>query len=298
MPTLRELLASYTVRLENAGADSPRLSAELLLAHSMGVERGDIIKKCIMNPGEMLDGKTAARAETLIRRRENGEPAAYILGAKEFYGRRFQVTPATLVPRPDTETLVEAALVFAASHAGPHSPLSFIDLGTGSGAIAVTLALELPSWRGLAVDISSEALAVAARNARNLGASNLAFACCDFLSPELPQGPYDLLVANPPYVSEREYGALSREVTDFEPKSALVPAAPNADGFEHLFAVMNMGTRMLRPGGLLLMEMGFTQGDTLLRRAQASSAWADCRILHDLAGLPRVFRATRNPPGV
>ena len=293
MITLRALLSSLTARLEHAGIDSSRLSAELLLAHAMGLERDALVKELIMTPGKPLEEAVLSHADALVQRRAEGEPVAYIIGVKEFYGRKFHVTPATLVPRPDTETLVEAALAFASPQAASTMPLTFLDLGTGSGAIAVTLALELPFWHGLAVDISPEALAVAGKNAHALGASNLAFACHDFLQPGLPPGPYSMLLANPPYVSEEEYGTLSREVTGFEPKTALVPAASNADGFEHLFAILDLGARMLHPGGLLLMEMGCTQGAALLSRAKTSPAWTECRILHDLAGLPRVFHAIR-----
>lgn len=292
MTTMHALLALFTKRLTAAAVDSPRLSAEVLLAFAMNMERSALVKECIEHPDRELDPALRATAESLVRRREKGEPVAYITGRKEFYGRDFTVTPATLIPRPDTETLVEAALAFAASSPPPHAP-SFIDLGTGSGAIAVTLALELPYWQGTAVDISPDALRIAERNARDLGASNLRFLVRDFLGPDLSRGPYGMVLANPPYVSEREYLILSPEVAEYEPKSALVPPGDDADGLEHLFAVLDKAAELLVPGGLLLMEMGCTQGDALLAKASPLPLWRDCGIIPDLSGLPRVFRAVR-----
>lgn len=297
MMTLHSLLASFTRRLTTAGVDSPRLSAEVLLASAMDMERSDLIKELLLRPERVLDETTRDKAESLAARRENGEPVAYITGRKEFYGREFLVTPATLIPRPDTETLVEAALAFAETCKGASAPFSFIDLGTGSGAIAVTVALELPNWRGTAVDISVEALRVAEQNAKRLGASKLTFTLCDFLSPNLPAGPYSMVLANPPYVSEREYQTLSREVAEFEPKSALVPPHESPDGLEHLFAILFKAERLLVPGGLLLMEMGCTQGNALLQKTASSPAWRACNVIQDLAGLPRVLHAIRREEG-
>ena len=288
--TFRDALTSFTARLTAAGADSPRLSAEVLLAFAMDAERDDLLKTLLLFPEKEAGEDTLLRAESFVRRREAGEPVAYITGAKEFYGRDFAVTPATLIPRPDTETLVEAALSFARSYQPCRQP-SFIDLGTGSGAIAVTLALELPAWRGTGIDISPGALSVAKRNATALGADNLEFALRDFLGPDILRGSHDMVLANPPYVSEREYRILSPEVANFEPKSALVPDEADPDGTAHLFALLGVAERILVPGGLLLMEMGCTQGTALMERTGVSSAWENCRIIHDLAGLPRVFHA-------
>lgn len=289
---LRETLNTYAARLAEAGVDSPRLSAEVLLALALKISRQDLLKELLLRPGTRLAPDAAARAETLVARRERGEPVAYITGVKEFYGRDFHVTPYTLIPRPDTETLIDAALAFAAGYTVP-TP-TFLDLGTGSGAIAVTLALELPSWRGVGLDISPGALNVAKRNAAALGAANAVFLLQDFRSPEIPAGPFDMIVSNPPYVSEAEYVTLSPEVRAFEPKSALVPDGSHATGLECLTTLMDKSFPLLKNGGLLLLEMGCGQGDALLRHAKASgSAWADIRILPDMAGLPRVFRALR-----
>lgn len=296
---LRETLNTYTARLTKAKVDSPRLSAEVLLAQALGLSRQELLKELLLRPESSLAPDAASRAEAFIVRRERGEPVAYITGIKEFYGRDFRVTPDTLIPRPDTETLVDAALAFAAAHtsyaANTAPDLTFMDLGTGSGAIAVTLALELPSWQGIGVDVSSAALAVAKQNAEILGAANARFLRLDFRSPEVPAGPFDMIVSNPPYVSEVEYAALSPEVKGFEPKLALVPETPQATGLECLTTLMDKSFPLLKKNGLLLLEMGSGQGDALLRHVQASGyAWADARILPDMAGLPRVFRALRS----
>lgn len=292
MQTLRETIDRFIGRLSAASVDSPRLSAEVLLAFALHRERSELVKNLLLYPDSPMDEAVLDIAEKLVQRREKGEPVAYITGRKEFYGRDFMVTPATLIPRPDTETLVETALAFAKAY--PQSTPCFIDLGTGSGAIAVTLALELPIWRGVAVDISPDALRVAEQNAQNLGATNVDFVPCDFLGPDLPHGPYDMVLANPPYVSEEEYSTLSHEVAGFEPKSALVPPVDEAGGLEHLAAILNRTESLLVPGGLLLMEMGCTQGTALLEKASILSFLRDCRIIHDLAGLPRIFYAIRS----
>ncbi|MCC8194789.1 MAG: peptide chain release factor N(5)-glutamine methyltransferase [Deltaproteobacteria bacterium] len=293
MATLRATLTELSARLTKAGIDSPRLSAEVLVAFALGLERPALMKELIMNPESAIPWSCLARIEDSARRRENGEPVAYITGVKEFYGRDFTVSPATLIPRPETETLVDAALAFAQKYTPPSGNPAFADLGTGSGAIAVTVALELPSWSGTAVDISPDALRVAARNARALRAENLAFVLCDFLGPELPRGPYDMVLANPPYVSEEEYGTLSPEVARFEPKSALVPPFTGSGGLEHLFGILDAAERLLTAGGLLLLEMGRAQGDALMAKAGGAPFLRDCRILNDLAGSPRVFHAIR-----
>ena len=291
--THRTLLGQFTQRLESAGIDSPRLSAEILLAHSLKISRSDLLKKLIMEPNAPLTAQNVIEADTLIARRERGEPAAYILGAKEFYGRNFTVTPATLIPRPETETLIDTALAFAATYHSDTIPLSFTDLGTGSGAIAITIALELPTWHGVAVDISPAALSVAQQNAVSLSAKNLEFAQCDFLNPSLPNFPYAMVLSNPPYVSEAEYNTISPEVKNFEPKNALVPNVAEANGLEHLLGILHTAEAVLVPGGLLLLEMGCTQSHMLMEAATALSAWGNCRVIHDLAGLPRLFHAIR-----
>ena len=297
--TLQALISSFALRLRQSGTDSPRLSAEVLLAHALGLERSDLLKRLILEPETGISDAELRRAEGFIARRAKGEPVAYIVGVKEFYGRDFGVSPATLVPRPETELLVELALEEAARPDLDRGGL-FADFGTGTGCIAVTLALDLPRWRGLALDVSDRALRVARANARLYKADNLLFARADFTAPPLALDSLDILVSNPPYVSEKEYAALDREVRDFEPKPALVPAssqpdAPSPDpasGLEHVRAIINEAQRLLKPDGLLLMEIGHSQGSAVFE-ALSRSGWGEGILHKDLAGLDRVLIARK-----
>ena len=269
-----------------AGLDSPRLSAELLLRHVLGISRVELAAY----PEKPVPEAALGRLEGLLRRRLQGEPVAYLLGTREFFGRDFHVSPATLIPRPETEHLIEAAL---AAFPDASRKIRFADLGTGSGCIAVTLCAERPAWQGIALDLSGRALAVARRNAARHKIHRLLFTRADFTACPLAADSLDLVVSNPPYVSRAEYATLSPEVRDFEPVSALVPAfaddggrsghshdhealstlaiqspqAPRAAlpplepaGLEHLQAVAKAAFSALKPGGLLLMEHGQVQG--------------------------------------
>lgn len=296
---LQALINSFVLRLRQSGTDSPHLSAEVLLAHALGLERNELLKRLILEPETKISAKELQRAESFVTRRENGEPVAYIVGAKEFYGRDFNVSPATLVPRPETELLVELALEEAARLALDRGGL-FADFGTGTGCIAVTLALDLPRWRGLALDISDDALRVARTNARLHQADNLLLARADFTAPPLAPDSLDILISNPPYVSEKEYAALDREVREFEPKPALVPVLSRPDpalperisGLEHIRVIINEAKRLLKPDGLLLMEIGHRQGSAVFD-ALSRSGWGEGILHKDLAGLDRVLIARK-----
>ena len=303
-PELRGSLLACVRRLEAAGVDSPRLSAEILLAEALGGDRNDLLKRLLLTPDSLLTPGEFARFASLALRRAAGEPAALILGRKEFYGREFAVTRDTLIPRPETELLIDLALEHAARERGSEltagcAPRWFADMGTGSGCIAATLALELPAWRGVALDVNPAALAVARNNAGRLGAENLRFLRADFSAPPLGAAVLDLLVSNPPYVSTAEYAAVSREVRDFEPKSALVPGRPSgggpepaATGLEDAAALIALAGALLKPGGGLLMEIGCTQAAALLPRFDRA-VWADAAVRRDLAGLDRVLEARK-----
>lgn len=294
-------LAAITAFLQENDVDSPRLSAEMLLAHAMGMERDALLKLLLLEPERRADGAAALAAARYAERRAKGEPAAYIVGKKEFYGRDFNVSPATLIPRPETELLIDMAIRFVRNRSG-REPGIFADFGTGSGCIGVTLALELPEWRGLALELHPGALAVAHDNAARYTTKNLQCALADFNHPPLSPQSLDLLVSNPPYVSDDEYQGLDREVQAFEPKSALVPGAGfararaegshAASGLEDLLAIITQAERLLRPGGALFMEIGCTQGGTLLG-ALASGAWSNAAIHKDYAGLNRVLAAQK-----
>ena len=291
---LRAALISCTEHLEQSGADAPRLSAELLLAKALRLDRNTLLKRLLLEPESPLPETVLREFARLTARRAAGEPAAYILGRKEFYGREFTVTSDTLIPRPETELLVDFALEYARSPAIAEAGTAprFADFGTGTGCIAVTLALELPGWHGLAVERSPAALRVARTNALRLGAEKLCFTLADFRMPPVPPASLDLLVSNPPYVSEAEYRTISREVCAFEPKSALVPCSGSAgsSGLEDAEALIDLARALLKPGGLLLMEIGCTQGPTLLSRLQD---WSGARLHKDLASLDRVISGIR-----
>jgi release factor glutamine methyltransferase len=292
--TLHDFLRRATARLGEAGVDSPALSARLLAARALGWDAARLVAERRSAP----DAAALRAAEILVARRAAGEPVAYILGEKEFYGLRFEVTPDVLVPRPETEHVVE----LAEARLERAAPLRMLDLGTGSGALAVTLAVRFPGARVLAVDVSGAALAVARRNAAaHAVADRVSFLRADFAALPVAGTAVDLVAANPPYVSDAEYAGLSREVRDFEPRLALtgLPGRGGLDargavtGTECLAALAREAHRALVPGGLLLCELGCGQGGAALDILRAQSGWRDGEVTPDLAGLDRVLVAVR-----
>ena len=274
--------------LTDAGVDSPRLSSELLLCAATGLNRVQLAT----HPERPVSDDEAQRFAELVRRRAAGEPVAYLLGVKEFFGRDFKVTPATLVPRPETELLIEAALDASELPAG--DALRFADFGTGSGCIAITLCLERPAWSGIAVDLSSEALAVARDNAMALGVrQRLNLLQADFTKPPLKPHSLDLLISNPPYISCTEYAELSPEVRLYEPALALVPGGQTngcADGLEDERRLIDVAARLLKPGGVLLMEHGWTQAPALSLLLERHT-WHKTSLNNDLSGKQRFIKA-------
>jgi release factor glutamine methyltransferase len=283
-PTVRDILAKSEDYLTGRGVDSPRLSAQMLLAHVLGLERLGLF----LDMDRPLAEPELARCRELVVRRGRGEPAAYLVGEREFYGLAFVVGPDVLIPRPETEGIIERAEELFPSDAR----LRFADLGTGSGCLAVTLAVRFPEATGVALDKSPKALAVARENARRHGVSErIEFVCGDFSALSARGESFGLVVANPPYVSQAEYVAASREVAGFEPKSALVPesdAPGGATGCECFPVLARVARQCLEPGGVMLMEMGCTQA------AAAREAFAGCaaaEVRRDLAGLDRLLEA-------
>ncbi len=284
-PILSETLLLAERALASAGVDSPRLSAELLAAKAFGLTRLELI----MRANERVEAAGLNVFHSLVARRAKGEPVAYLLGEKEFFGLPFLVTPDVLIPRPETELIVEEA-----KRAFRHDArLRFADLGTGSGALAVALAHVFPAASGLAVDLSGRALEVARWNARSNGVEErLVFLHADFTRLSLTPASLDLVVANPPYVTQAEYAALSPEVRDFEPRSAL--ESPEA-GLWHLRGLLPVAQRALRPAGVLLCELGAGQGAAALEIVRSYGyGFEQTHILKDYAGLDRILKADRN----
>ncbi len=289
-PTVRDILAKSEAYLATKGVDSPRLSAQMLVAHVLGLERLGLF----LDMDRPLSEFELTCCRDLVTRRGRGEPAAYLVGGREFYGLDFAVSPDVLIPRPETEGIIERARALFPRDAD----MRFADLGTGSGCLAVTLAVRFPACTGVAVDTSAAALAVARENARRHGVeARLEFLHGDFSALCDRPGRFGLVVSNPPYVSQAEYGGLSPEVTGFEPKSALVPASDAPDGATgcECFPVLARVVReCLLPGGAFLMEMGCTQADAARR---AFAGFGGVTVHRDLAGLDRLLEV-RSPGGV
>lgn len=280
-PTVRDILQKTETYLREKNVDSPRLSAQMILAHGLGLDRMGLF----LDMDRPLGASELDAVRPLAARRGRGEPVAYIVGEREFFSLAFEVTPDVLIPRPETELIVEEAIRLFPGD----SEMAMADLGTGSGCLAVTLATRFPSARVTALDLSPSALAVARRNAaRHNVAERMEFLEATF--SELPpvSGGYGLIVSNPPYVSQEEYEALSPEVASFEPKSALVPV-PGQDGLEAYPAVVAAAFKRLAPGGVLMLEIGWKQGQDVKHLLEATEfGFEAVAVLPDLAGLDRV----------
>lgn len=249
------------------GGDTPRLDAEVLLAHHLGCTRGDLL----LNPERSIDTQAY---ELLVDRRTTGEPIAHITGSREFWSLSLKVTPDVLIPRPDTETLVDVALKLCAS-----PPARILDLGTGSGALLLAALSEWPSATGLGVDASPGALAVAQANARTTGLAQRAEFRLGNWGERLTEN-FDLILSNPPYIADDE--PLSDEILTYEPPSALFAGAEGLDDYRRILPQL---PGLLNPGGLAVLEIGHTQGPALLAMAAAHGFTAS---LHpDLAGRDR-----------
>ncbi len=253
------------------GVDAPRLTAEVLLAHALSCDR----VRLYLDFDKPLGDPELARFRELVRRRADGEPTAYLVGKKEFWGRPFRVDARVLVPRPETELVLEAAL--AALPPGGRA----LDLCTGSGCLGVSLALERPGARVLATDVSEDALAVARENAAALGAV-VEFATGDVWAAVHGAARFDVVVSNPPYVPSKELSALSREVRR-EPCIAL---DGGEDGLEVIRRVVAGAPARLVPGGVLCVEMHESHAESLPRLCR-EAGFASAEARRDLAGLPR-----------
>ncbi len=273
---------------------SPRLDAELLLTKALGVTRSDLFRE----PGRVLAADEAAEFEALLSRRLEREPVAYILGHRAFRTIDLEVTRDVLIPRPDTETLVDVALeeLRALPLAGPDpedEPLA-IDVGTGSGCIALSLAAEDPFVHVVATDIDPGALAVARGNAARLGLARRVELVLSDLFHDVGERPFDLVVSNPPYIPADEYVALEPNVRVYEPRLALYGGF---DGLDFYRRLVPGAALLLRPGGMLAVEVGAGQAEAVAGIIEAAGAFTAPKTRDDLAGVPRVVHAHRRGGG-
>ena len=271
--TVRTLLDDAAERLCGASS-SARLDAELLLGHVLGKNRAALWAW----PDAQVPRAEVVRFQELTQRRASGEPLAYLVGRREFWSVDLMVTPATLIPRPETEHLVEAALALIPAGAR----WTVADLGTGSGAIAIALAKERPSCHILASDCSMDALLVARANAAYQGIENISLVCGDWLDP-LPRGRFHVIVSNPPYVADAD-PRLSRGDLRFEPRTALDGGPRGLDALRHI--IRRAPTHLLA-GGWLILEHGACQADAV-HRMLLDNGLHEVRLIHDLQGGPRV----------
>ena len=278
--TIERILKATQDYFAGKGIASARLDSELLLVEVLKIKR---IQLYTSYDRPLTDAERDAY-RALVKRRAAFEPVAYILGTREFYGRPFMVTRDVLIPRPETEHLVDAVLTWVRD-SGIEAP-RIVDVGTGSGAIAVTLAKELPSASVTAVDVSATALAVARRNAESSGAA-ISFLESDLLAAVA--GPFDVVVANLPYIGENERPTLAPDVRDHEPGLALFAGA---DGLALIRRLVTQAAGLTRLSGLLALEIGAGQG-AAVRELMSAAGWTKVAVQADLAGHPRVVTGQR-----
>ncbi|HEC13377.1 MAG TPA: peptide chain release factor N(5)-glutamine methyltransferase [Acidiferrobacteraceae bacterium] len=253
---------------------TPRLDAEILACHASGLSRSQLITQT----HHALNDSGCEQLRLLLQRRLKGEPIAYITGHKEFWSLDLKVTPGTLIPRPETEHLVEQAL----SHIPPDRPFSVADLGTGNGAIALALASERPQCQIVATDIADKAIAVARQNALNLGLGNIEFRQGDWFAP-LSDAQFDLIVSNPPYVRQTDPHLVEGDV-QFEPTAAL---ASGAQGLDAIYKLVTQASTFLAERGWLVLEHGYDQAEAV-RDLLQGAGFSHCTMYRDLNDQPRV----------
>jgi release factor glutamine methyltransferase len=280
--TFYEAASQARARLIDAGLQSATaaLDADLLARHAAGWD----LATWLARRTEPADAAFLQRYQPLVQRRLRREPVAYIRGVQEFWGREFRVTPDVLIPRPETELLIERASAFLAAH--PQAVV--VDIGTGSGCIAITLALEHPTTAVFAIDISEPALDVARQNAVRLGAERVRFIHGSHLA-HAPR-PIDLIVANPPYVAERDKPGLSPEVRDHEPALALFGGH---DGWRNVRTILRTAPDVLSIDGCLMMEVGYGQSEYLAHEVEQAGRLVLQEIAEDLQRIPRLAIVTR-----
>jgi release factor glutamine methyltransferase len=278
--TVRRIIDWTTAHLKKHGSDTPRLDAEILLAHARGCRRIELYTRF----DEVLSERERSAMRDLVRRRAQSEPVAYLVGHREFFSLDFQVTPAVLIPRPDTETLVVELLDVAKPLSAPR----ILDVGTGSGCIAIAAAVNHPTAQITATDANDAALAVARENAlQHRVVERIAFRSGDVFAPVEQDEPFDIVVSNPPYIAEHEKETLQNDVRKYEPHEALI-SGPS--GLEVLFRLIDEAPRHLAPAGTLMLEISPEQSKAVAGRMDSSGRFEDIRVVKDLPGLARVVR--------
>lgn len=276
--TIQDALVEAFDALQRAGVNEARMEATSLLMHVLGVDRAFVIA----HPENELSNEQSGSFRELLGRRAAREPLQYIVGCQDFFKLRFEVTPDVLIPRPESELIVEAALDVANRESG----VSILDVGTGSGCIIISLLNELKKARALATDISSNALEVAERNARRHNVSDrVTFIQADSLAALNQRQAFSLIVSNPPYIPTGAIATLQREVREYEP---LVALESGADGLDHIRALLRETPQLLQPSGYFIFEIGFAQRDAIEQLVDRA-IWRLIEVRKDLQGIPRTF---------
>lgn len=285
--TILAVLRWSTAFFQSRGIESARNTAEMLLAHALKLEKIDLY----LRYDQPLAQQELAAYKALIKRRLNAEPVAYILGVKAFWKQTLGVSSDVLIPRPETEHLVEAALQCMPAVVGV-APWRVLDLGTGSGAVVLALAAERPGHLFFAVDNSFKALGIAKSNAKRYQLdAQVRFVCGHWLQAFGAHGPlFDLIVSNPPYIPRTEIPRLAPDIRHYEPLQAL---DGGADGLAAIGAILRSAGAFLKPEGCLLLEIGYDQKDTVSRLTQGTGSFTGCEFFRDYAGHTRVVKLTR-----
>jgi len=281
--TVRRIIDWTTAHLKKHGSETPRLDTEILLAQARGCRRIDLYTRI----DDVLSERERTAMRDLVRRRAQSEPVAYLVGHREFFGLDFHVTPAVLIPRPDTETLVLELLDAAKPLASPR----ILDFGTGSGCIAIAAAVNLRSAQFTATDLSEASLAVARENAQSHHVlERIHFLCGNLFEPCGQDGPFDIVASNPPYIADREKETLQNDVRRYEPHAALF-SGPT--GLEILFQIVDQAASYLAAGGALLLEISPEQASAVAERMESTGYYEAIRVVKDLAAQARVVVSRR-----
>lgn len=282
--TVGRLLTWTTDYLKRRGSESPRLDAEVMLAHVLDWRRVQLYTHF----EEEVSQSSRNAFRELVRRRSEGTPVAYLVGRKEFYSLAFVVSPAVLIPRPESEFVVVEYLEHTRHLAAPYT----VDVGTGSGCLAIASAHHQPKGRFVAIDISEEALVIARRNAATLGViERIDFRQGDTLDPVASEGPFDAIISNPPYIASEAIEHLEAGVRDHEPRTAL-DGGPA--GLDMVGRLIEQSIRLLKPGGHLILEIGSDQEAPVRSLIEATVGFRLAPTVFDHAQHPRVIRATRS----